>query len=544
MSPLMATNAHDFRIAVGVLCVWVLALGSVSWCRLCENARQLRYILAAWVCARKNPNLIDDEVLALSKQRKLEWRKQGVQKLMAGVFWLCLVFTARVLQSISDGVTERIISPVQDYLLLFLTIYATVFPYILNFVEKRGRTADFLLCCDHFNMLLMHIMVAGAIPQILPLVSLALLPLRFFMAMLTLNVRLTAFHGLVNTAVYTCVLYSSSEKHWNTHEIQNQAIIAVVLVFADGITQRLKESEAVSITKANKILVASGRLLDLFCDCIMELSHDLQILSDARRFAAMLFLGKDNTMIGSRFTNYVDKDCLERLDQALHGVSGGEGGPPAGALSVRVRDSLGSWLAVEMFYIRFRGVDTKTRYLVGLREPNQDQERPASDEDALPCTRRQRATPEDGPISRNRIDAGGQTAPTDSRQPIVQKAAPEPFLAGKPLTTLQGKRALVNATLRSVNFLQHGRACCPHHEAMESFIGTLNALLQQPCDVNFSCYTSWQCDHCKVLASSRPVDNVCRCCSKIVDSGQQDAANWQSSTNATVFGADTPTTDL
>eukprot|EP00929_Paragymnodinium_shiwhaense_P042154 TRINITY_DN21865_c0_g3_i1.p1 TRINITY_DN21865_c0_g3~~TRINITY_DN21865_c0_g3_i1.p1 ORF type:complete len:550 (-),score=33.72 TRINITY_DN21865_c0_g3_i1:53-1702(-) len=549
MSLLETSSAHDFRVAVLVLCVWSLLLCSLPWCRFCEKARRLRSVLAAWICMHQDPDLIEEEVLVVYKQRKLAWRRKGVQYFTSIALAMCLIQTVRLLQSIINGVTDRVLSPVQDYLVIILTVYAVVFPYLFNFMDKKDRIATFVWWCDVFHQLSIHSLQAAAKPEYFQLTVLTLAPMRFFMAFLTMDVRLTAFNGAVYTAIYAWVRFSLPEPGHIGLDVRNQAVLVIVLVCIDATIQKLVEAEAVSLAKASKMCAASAGLLDLFCDCVIELSHDLHILSDARKFAAMLFFGKDNTMIGSSFRSYLEESCREKLHQALHGASG-DGGPPTGALSARVRDSLGTWLSVELFYIRFRGIDMETRFLVGLRESCQDHSVMGVYQE--PLHRAQRA---ETSMAEPGADTSADTNHARTARPDRESAHPrvspseglvlEPMLPTKPLTSEQGKLGLAKSVLSSVNFILDDSACCDWHEAIRNFVGILEGLLHKhPCVADFSCDTSWQCGHCGVLGSTRPNDERCHCCWGVDQQDSAGSAYWQSKKNATAFGAETPTTDL
>eukprot|EP00929_Paragymnodinium_shiwhaense_P040012 TRINITY_DN20929_c0_g1_i5.p1 TRINITY_DN20929_c0_g1~~TRINITY_DN20929_c0_g1_i5.p1 ORF type:complete len:359 (+),score=37.52 TRINITY_DN20929_c0_g1_i5:87-1163(+) len=355
---MLPTNGHEFRIVVGILSLWAVALFLIPWCSLWGFVKRTWSSVAArFSTQRQSMDSIDAEVGAVLRQRQLEWQADCVQKFVALSLCVTLSLTARMLQNITTGMApdERIMSGCQDYMSLGVVTYSLSFRYMYKIAATRGGLPKFLEVCGVCHMLAILGILAGARPEMIHMTNLALLPFRCLLAGTTLNTWLTSFYGLLYTAVYAVVISTIPGRHENYQHILNSLVLALVLVCADATTQRLIETEARGVTKVNIMCRASGRLLDLFCDAVMEVSHDWDILSDARKMAALLFLGQDNTMIGSSFRHYMHEQCLQKFDSALHvsddGHQNEEADPPAGALPVRLRDSFGNWLSFELSWL-------------------------------------------------------------------------------------------------------------------------------------------------------------------------------------------------
>eukprot|EP00929_Paragymnodinium_shiwhaense_P045600 TRINITY_DN23276_c0_g1_i3.p1 TRINITY_DN23276_c0_g1~~TRINITY_DN23276_c0_g1_i3.p1 ORF type:complete len:668 (+),score=112.10 TRINITY_DN23276_c0_g1_i3:62-2065(+) len=109
-------------------------------------------------------------------------------------------------------------------------------------------------------------------------------------------------------------------------------------------------------------LAAEG-LLNLLCDCVLELDSDLHIVMESAKFASMVLVR--DSIAGRRLDEFLLGSSRNKLYEVLRGNSLSV----AGAMNMDMMDSLRNTIKIEMFYIQFSDIQaSQERYLVGLRE--------------------------------------------------------------------------------------------------------------------------------------------------------------------------------
>jgi hypothetical protein len=126
---------------------------------------------------------------------------------------------------------------------------------------------------------------------------------------------------------------------------------------------------------------ATINLLDLVCDVSFELTSDFKFKEDGPKIAALMTLGSSTHTGGLPFTSYMaDDEDKAKFERTLSEGARGSGSS-TGLQHVKLRDSLGNDIAMEVFHVRGEHLGTE-RYLVGLREEIDGTHRGA--QDALP----------------------------------------------------------------------------------------------------------------------------------------------------------------
>jgi len=117
---------------------------------------------------------------------------------------------------------------------------------------------------------------------------------------------------------------------------------------------------------------AMTRLLDLTCDVVLELDADAHLAEDEAKLAAMLTLPSDKVTKGTPLTRFMPAtDDHRRFEEALSRCKeDSKDGSLPGTLQIKLRSSMGSNIAVELFFVHFYGLDGNGRYLVGVHEIN------------------------------------------------------------------------------------------------------------------------------------------------------------------------------
>mmetsp|Transcript_87261 Transcript_87261/g.281920 ORF Transcript_87261/g.281920 Transcript_87261/m.281920 type:complete len:575 (+) Transcript_87261:66-1790(+) len=153
---------------------------------------------------------------------------------------------------------------------------------------------------------------------------------------------------------------------------QQEVLFAVCAVWGSILADKARWEYAHEMIK-NKMLLgansATGALLNLMCDVVVEMDANCKLVREAPKLEAMLALHSTrgatlqqympNEVDRSRFQDVLSADDLQG-DVSLS--------YEPGALHSTLRDSWGNHISVEMFYIQFRGPDLCLRSFVGIRE--------------------------------------------------------------------------------------------------------------------------------------------------------------------------------
>jgi len=113
---------------------------------------------------------------------------------------------------------------------------------------------------------------------------------------------------------------------------------------------------------------ALSTLLDLVCDVVVTLDENLRIRDKASRFSAMVML-QGKSVEGLRLHDYIpDAEDREQLERSTRGMQADPTEAPASrALHVKLRDSMGNLIPVELFCVQAQTLTGK-KHIVGIRE--------------------------------------------------------------------------------------------------------------------------------------------------------------------------------
>lgn len=109
-------------------------------------------------------------------------------------------------------------------------------------------------------------------------------------------------------------------------------------------------------------------LLDLVCDVVVPLDEGLTIADKASRFGATVTL-RGRSVEGMRLQEFMPREEDRRaFESCFHAEPGRPEPALPSALPVKLRDSLGNVIAVELFCVQFQTLLQRRRYFVGVRE--------------------------------------------------------------------------------------------------------------------------------------------------------------------------------
>jgi len=107
-------------------------------------------------------------------------------------------------------------------------------------------------------------------------------------------------------------------------------------------------------------------LLNMVCDAVVELDDDLRMAGDCPALSSALFHGQAKGLCGQPLKEFVFVDDQAHFEDKV--ASQDTLAAAAKMFHVRLRDSWGNAVPMELFHVPFSGVGEETRHLIGLRE--------------------------------------------------------------------------------------------------------------------------------------------------------------------------------
>jgi len=307
-------------------------------------------------------DLLDEARLQAHIWTEVDARRAMYAKRM--VIAIGFVFSVRAAMICVNIVLQRPrwMDPMQDVLfafVLFFLYFIDCQPWLL-----RGRYLNFLHC--FFSIALFVFCVPTTRIDVVErnhvYVSLA----RLFLGFINLQIRVS---------IWTNLAFSLGMLIWIRGQSQLMQIECLVMLAQVMLLFAMEANMVSNIKHATRIRSMQGQrsavtsLLRMVCDVVVELDKDLQIVGDCPALSNILFHGSGKHLQSLRFQEFIIGDDRtlfeERLAPALNLA------PSAAAASmfhVRLRDSWGNAVSVELFHVPFQGAGDERRHLVGLRE--------------------------------------------------------------------------------------------------------------------------------------------------------------------------------
>eukprot|EP00929_Paragymnodinium_shiwhaense_P049113 TRINITY_DN24796_c0_g1_i3.p1 TRINITY_DN24796_c0_g1~~TRINITY_DN24796_c0_g1_i3.p1 ORF type:complete len:464 (+),score=35.73 TRINITY_DN24796_c0_g1_i3:447-1838(+) len=297
-------------------------------------------------------------------------------------------------------------------------------------------------------------------------------------------------------------------------------------------------------------LAAEG-LLNLLCDCVLELDSELCIVKESAKFASMILVREVGTIVGRTMHEFLVESSKSTLSNVLRS------GAIAGALNMELVDTMRNTITVEMFYIQFsESAASQKRYFVGLREFGDIsriiRERPGGEPAVQPLAAH--ANMDRPPMSFTELSDASfalQTVsqveaavlapgPSQEEQVVVRSndvdasrvhdiimrltnKQPSKFrrcsdsVASKAASASTKPEAMEATLTQLIRSWMPGEvatesACCIYHAAIASVKAVALQLETKPCDQNFALIGQWQCVDCGFLTEQARADDECVVC--------------------------------
>mmetsp|Transcript_49020 Transcript_49020/g.140907 ORF Transcript_49020/g.140907 Transcript_49020/m.140907 type:complete len:569 (-) Transcript_49020:45-1751(-) len=253
---------------------------------------------------------------------------------------------------------------------------------------------------------------------------------------------------------------------------------------------------------------ATTRMLELVCDVVVELDSDLAITDNAQRFAAMLSLNPANVK-GTHMQDYMlnDED-RQRFEQRLLVAKDDPEGSLPGVAHVTLRDSCGTRISAEVFYLHFRrsGDD---RMLVGIQET--PDYRPVAELRKSHSQHSLFVAPGAGSEGEETTEEDAQPASSTYVSPSGSQAMTGSSLSARSLLVRQCRRTTKRAEdlsllgcLLSWNAAVRTSACCAYHGYIHEASKCLDRLRSRRCIRTFCPSWEAQCKECGLFAYLEP----------------------------------------
>lgn len=341
---------------------------------------------------------------------------------------------------------------------------------------------------------------------------------------------------------------------------QELIILVIILVNSYNVeTRRTAEACAVAEDRSmRRERSATRALLNTMCDVVVELDTSMSIVGHASKLACLLLHGSGRSLQG---TNLQEQLATAEDQEKLAARLGTAGAGPAGAgvgpevweamvtpFHVQMRDSLSNTISMEFFPVRFEGVDSRPRHLIGIREVS-DSPAPAPSslrpdglapheltDDVTEAMRRVSVLRDELGL-RNELRFVGEARP-DLRGPVpngtpsVSHWATLSSGSGRSSTSRSSscsggdlalarygptresaKHITLLQLIQTWNTAAPRTSCCTFHAALGEVRSVLKMLRRVQCLAGYTPMGGWQCPYCGLL-SEEPLhfdESIGRC---------------------------------
>jgi len=430
-----------------------------------------------------------------------------------------------------------------------LTMLYCLFPVSLTVFPSltHGWKSDLVFCIPNL-VAVMGIASARASPEsiVFSTCGLCLLRVMFLSAYPSVHLSLLwgSIYAVTSCCKYQLTAHTDLPVMVHTFALWEIAISTALSLCAVAVRRSLWKEVRQGIVggRLQGQGTALTELLHLICDVVIELDAVLCITGTELKFGALLLLGPGTEIQGMKLTSFMPSEDERRmLEEQLMGHEIGEAETTQrrcqpGLLHVKLRDSLGNRVAVELFYVQCWRFGRKS-YMVGLREfsdaplaelrsfrmpgPRRRQRRSrsaeggAQDSPTIIGNATEDAgvdpSPEDNMLLQLSMSesSGSHTEQTGEENTFDQSMVPSVTLddadsiglpPGFDTTSNRAKRFSLRNSMSKWCLPIGGPVwCCPFHAAVMDARKTLNSLQHDECIMEFGIENSKQCDRCGIV---------------------------------------------
>jgi len=308
-----------------------------------------------------------------------------------------------------------------------------------------------------------------------------------------------------NSVYVACTMYayavvpSGGASFWTTtayRTLSSEALVVVQVVLlsskcASAIRDELGQRATALMLRGESS--AMRRLLELVCDVVVGLNTELEITEPAPRLGAMISMDPRRSMQGARLQDYMAADeDKTRFEQLLIAAQSDTEGALPGAMHTTFRDSSGSKLSAEVFYVKFTALDGRCRFLAGIQETENARALPIGELRPSAASASLDSEGDDSaPDNEDRVTQSVSSADSGAKQLMnpdfrrTSRHAQDVSLLGAMMTW--------NLSVRSIS-------CCPFHLYLVEAHKVLSRLRSLQCKPHFRPQWMTQCEACGLFA--------------------------------------------
>mmetsp|Transcript_41598 Transcript_41598/g.114655 ORF Transcript_41598/g.114655 Transcript_41598/m.114655 type:complete len:462 (+) Transcript_41598:89-1474(+) len=150
----------------------------------------------------------------------------------------------------------------------------------------------------------------------------------------------------------------------------NEAFVSFTLILVVHFVERSLLNEVrqrLEVNATRNECGAVGSLLNEVCDVVVKLDASFTMKEDSPRLAALL-LRDGRSLEGKQFQSFLQSEVDQRAFENFASRRPGTAEGMVGALRVRMRDSLGNGVEVELFHRQLEDMEGKSVHVVGIWE--------------------------------------------------------------------------------------------------------------------------------------------------------------------------------
>eukprot|EP00929_Paragymnodinium_shiwhaense_P045609 TRINITY_DN23276_c0_g3_i1.p1 TRINITY_DN23276_c0_g3~~TRINITY_DN23276_c0_g3_i1.p1 ORF type:complete len:663 (+),score=89.82 TRINITY_DN23276_c0_g3_i1:99-2087(+) len=261
----------------------------------------------------------------------------------------------------------RWMTPIQDYVLFVLYVGGLVIIYVLDYERRQpgGQSDRIIYTLFTLHHVLLLVFIIGASSEYVLHSVLSVCPIMICSSAAMMQPRLVSLVAVGYVVVTSYKLDNAAFMiSWALELTLHLYILAssVGVTYLTRIWTWMQVHQTVAAHNWRTERLAAEGLLDLLCDCVVELDNDLRIVVESAKFASMVLVR--GSLVGRRIDEFLVQSSQSTLSGVLHGNSQAV----AGALNMEMMDALENTLKIELFYIQFSDIQaSQERYLLGIR---------------------------------------------------------------------------------------------------------------------------------------------------------------------------------
>eukprot|EP00928_Gymnodinium_smaydae_P071282 TRINITY_DN5490_c0_g3_i2.p1 TRINITY_DN5490_c0_g3~~TRINITY_DN5490_c0_g3_i2.p1 ORF type:complete len:554 (+),score=65.41 TRINITY_DN5490_c0_g3_i2:71-1732(+) len=322
-------------------------------------------------CERSDRSELEVKVASLERRRAIEFNRRAIMSIApTAAVVLCMVVILKIFDWTSDSMV-----PFKDGHTVCILFGLFVSVICLIFDDQPSDTCS---CIVHISILGRLAWIQASYPN-----GFAVFSDKQYVLMLRLGASMIVSKNpliYVTNLILACVSFATIWYHWRNDErfatahseqaflahifIQEFVAYVFVLVVCRTFSQeRLKEARAtVDANTSQHLFSAASRLISMIYDVVVEIDEARLVVGQATNLAGMLLHGTNRSLEGKCLVDFIlpgrDRQLFEDMLLSTSSVP----------IKLRLKDTLGSVVNVEMFHTRYDDLDDLAHHLIGIRE--------------------------------------------------------------------------------------------------------------------------------------------------------------------------------